>query len=73
MSSDQQLKVALAGVAVIVVCCFTPALVVLLAALGLSAGVGYLDYVLLPAMAGFVGLAVAAYRKRRASCSNCEV
>jgi len=40
------------------ICCFTPALVVLLSALGLAALIGYLDYVLLPAMVIFVGLIV---------------
>jgi mercuric ion transport protein len=41
-----------------VICCFTPALVVLLSALGLAAVIGYLDYVLLPAMAILLGLIV---------------
>jgi mercuric ion transport protein len=41
-----------------VICCLTPALVVLLSALGLAALIGYLDYVLLPAMAAFLGLIV---------------
>jgi mercuric ion transport protein len=41
-----------------VICCLTPALVVLLSALGLAALIGYLDYVLLPAMAIFLGLLV---------------
>lgn len=65
MSPDRQLKASLAGLAVTAVCCFTPALVLLLAALGLSAVAGYLDYVLLPAMVGFVGLAVAPLPQAR--------
>jgi mercuric ion transport protein len=44
------------GSIIAVICCLTPALVALLSALGLAALIGYLDYVLLPAMAIFLGL-----------------
>ena len=47
-------------------CCFTPILVVLAGAVGLSAVLGWLDYVLLPALAFFIGLTVyALYRRGR--------
>ncbi|MCE8008285.1 MAG: hypothetical protein B7X55_01295 [Rhodobacterales bacterium 34-62-10] len=47
-------------------CCFTPVLVVLLGAVGLSAWLGWLDYVLLPALAFFIGLtAYAVWRRQR--------
>lgn len=69
MSPDRQLKFSLGGVAVAALCCFTPALVILFGLLGISAAVGYADYVLLPAMIGFALMAVVAYRKRRA-CSR---
>ncbi|SDG39120.1 mercuric ion transport protein [Limimonas halophila] len=56
----------LAGTAITALCCFTPLLVVLLGSLGLSAAVGYLDFVLLPALAFFLGVTVyAAWRMRR--------
>jgi mercuric ion transport protein len=51
-------------------CCFTPALVILFGLLGISAAVGYADYVLLPALAGFALMAVMAFRKRRAACTR---
>lgn len=52
-------------------CCFTPVLVVLLGAVGLSALTGYLDYVLLPALAGFVVLTIyALLRQRKLASSN---
>ena len=55
------------GTALVALCCFTPVLVVLLGVVGLSALVGYLDYVLFPALAFFIGLTIYAYqRKRRA-------
>ena len=41
------------------ICCFTPVLVVLAAAVGLSALVGWLDYALFPALFSFLG--VTAY------------
>lgn len=50
------LPIGLVGTVIAAICCFTPALVVLLGALGLSAAVGYLDLVLLPALAFFLGL-----------------
>lgn len=42
------------GSVVTAICCFTPLLVVLLGALGLSAWLGWLDYVLLPLLAVFL-------------------
>jgi mercuric ion transport protein len=52
------------------VCCFTPALVLLLGVLGLSSWLGWIDYVLLPGLAFFAALTVYAavrlYRRRRA-------
>ena len=64
MSNDRLLVTGIAGTIIAALCCFTPVLVVLLAAIGLSAVVGYLDYVLLPALAVFVGITIyAAWRK----------
>jgi mercuric ion transport protein len=61
------LKGGMAGTVVMAVCCFTPALVLLLGAIGLSAWLAWLDYVLLPGLVFFVGLtAFAFYRMRRA-------
>lgn len=39
------------GAIIAAICCATPVLVILLGAVGLSALTGYLDYVLLPALA----------------------
>ena len=46
-------------------CCFTPILVILFAAVGLSWAVGYLDYVLLPALFIFSGLTIYALWRRQ--------
>jgi mercuric ion transport protein len=67
MSERRLLGVGLGGSALAAVCCFTPALVLLLGALGLSAWLAWLDFVLLPALVLFLGLtAYALLRRRRA-------
>jgi mercuric ion transport protein len=53
------------GTVIAALCCVTPVLVVLLGAVGLSAWLGWLDYVLLPALAFFIGLTVHAVRRRQ--------
>lgn len=67
MHDRTMLKTGIVGSAVAALCCFTPILVVALGAAGLSAIVGWLDYVLLPALAFFIGItAYALIRRRRA-------
>lgn len=64
MNRDQKLLCTGAGGSVIAaICCFTPVLVILFGALGLSWAVGYLDYVLFPALALFLGLTVYAAQR----------
>lgn len=70
MSTDKQLRVGIGGTVIAAVCCFTPLLVVLLGAVGLSAALGWLDYVLFPALAFFVGLTIYALYRRRATQSR---
>lgn len=65
MSEKTILRVGVIGAIVTAVCCFTPILVILLGTLGLSALVGYLDYVLFPTLAVFVGIIIYALWKRR--------
>jgi ABC-type amino acid transport system permease subunit len=55
----------LIGSGVVALCCVTPILVLLLGVIGLGAITGYLDYVLLPALAVFLGLAVYAGARKR--------
>ncbi|KGJ17856.1 hypothetical protein IX57_06720 [Paracoccus sanguinis] len=65
--SDRKLiATGIVGTVIAALCCFTPVLVVLLGAVGLSAWLGWLDYVLLPALAFFVALTVyAVWRRQR--------
>ncbi len=58
MNQDKMLKRGLIGSVVAAVCCFTPALVFVVAGAGLSAYIGWLDYALFPLM--FISLAVVA-------------
>ena len=54
------------GTIIAAICCFTPALVILLGFVGLSAWLAWLDYVLLPSLALFVGITLfAAIRMTR--------
>ncbi|MHA1127317.1 MAG: mercury resistance system transport protein MerF [Alphaproteobacteria bacterium] len=65
MNRKNLLKVGIVGTITAALCCFTPVLVILFGAVGLSALVGYLDYVLFPALGIFVLLTVyALWRKR---------
>lgn len=65
MKQNRLLWIGSIGTILSAVCCFTPVLVVLFAALGLSAFVGFLDFVLLPLLAVFVLLtAIALYHRK---------
>ena len=63
MKPRSLLRVGIVGTVIAVICCFTPVLVVLLGIAGLSAAVGWLDYVLLPTLAVFVGIMLYAIVK----------
>jgi mercuric ion transport protein len=65
MSDRRLLGVGLGGSALAAVCCFTPALVLLLGALGLSAWLAWLDYLLLPVLVLFLGITGYALLRRR--------
>ena len=66
MNEKKILITGIIGTVILALCCFTPVLVVLFAVVGLSAIVGYLDYVLLPALAFFVILTFyAVWRRQR--------
>lgn len=62
--NDKLLKMGIVGTIIAALCCFTPILVVLFGFVGLSAIVGYLDYVLLPALAVFVLITIYALIRR---------
>lgn len=65
METRSLLRTGIVGTVVVLVCCLTPVLVVLLGVVGLSAAVGWLDYVLFPMLALFVAITVYAAIKMR--------
>ena len=65
MDNRKLLKTGVIGTCVTAVCCFTPALVVLVSAIGLSAIIGWLDFILFPALALFLAVTVYALYLRR--------
>ena len=71
MASDRLLRVGIIGIVVTMLCCFAPALLVLTGAVGVAALLGWLDYLLVPAFAGFLALTGYALWKRhqRSSCA----
>ena len=66
MSPNKLICTGSAGSVIVAICCFTPALVLLLGAIGLSAWLAWADYLLLPALAAFMAIAALGfYRVRR--------
>lgn len=58
-------RIGLTTTIVTAICCFTPLLVWLMALLGLSAYLGWLDVVLLPLLGVSAALTIIAYIKLR--------
>ena len=59
--SKKTFYAAVSGTVLVALCCFTPILVIALAAVGLTALTPYLDYVLFPALVLLIVLAVVSY------------
>ena len=75
MTHKKLLCTGATGSVIAAICCFTPVLVVLFGAVGLSAWLGWIDYVLFPALAIFLGItAYALYiGKRRPAAPESHV
>ena len=69
-SERRLLTTGIIGTVIAVLCCFTPVLAVLFGILGLSAVLGWLDYVLLPALAFFIGLTIYGVWRRQRNTRN---
>ena len=69
-SDRRLLATGIIGTVIAALCCFTPVLVVLFSIVGLSAVLGWLDYVLLPALAFFIGLTIYAVWRRQRNTRN---
>ncbi len=64
MTNNKLLCTGATGSVITGICCFTPALVVLFGALGVSAWLGWIDYVLFPLLAIFILITVYALARR---------
>ena len=65
MNNQRLFRLGIIGSVIAALCCFTTVLVSLLAVVGLSAAVGWLDYVLFPALFVFIGITIYAVLQRR--------
>jgi mercuric ion transport protein len=65
MNDRTLIRTGTIGAIIAAVCCATPVLVIALGAVGLSALTGYLDYVLLPALALCIVLIGYGFYRRR--------
>lgn len=66
------LKTGVIGTVVAAICCATPVLVIALGAIGLSAWIGWLDYVLLPSLAIFMGIIAYGLWRRNRAAACCD-
>ena len=64
MNNRKLLGIGIVGTVIAAICCFTPVLGILLGVVGLSAWLGWLDYVLFPALAVFIGITIYALVRR---------
>ena len=71
MKRDTLLKTGITGSIIAALCCFTPILLLLFGAVGLAAWIGYLDYVLMPALVIFIGITAYAYFRKK-ECTGGE-
>ena len=61
MNNRTLLTSGIAGTVIVAICCFTPALVIVLGAIGLSAWLAWLDFVLFPLLILFFGIAIFGF------------
>lgn len=73
MKDRTLIKTGLATGVIAAICCATPLLALVLAALGLSAWLAKADYVLIPVLVVSVGIvALGLYRRRAAAQACCQ-
>lgn len=73
MQNRTLFRTGIVGSVIAAVCCATPVLVILLGGVGLSAWVGWLDFVLIPALLGFIGVTLFAWRRLRIERASCDI
>ena len=71
MNDKKMLRRGLIGSVIAAICCFTPLLVVVVAGVGLSALVGWLDYALFPLLFASLGIVAHALWLRAGKPGRC--
>ena len=64
-SQENGLRATIAGTIVVIICCFSPVLVILLGAVGLSAFTPYIDMMLFTALGIMIVLTIFSYLRWR--------
>lgn len=70
MKNNGLFRFGVIGTVVAALCCSTPILVFLFGAIGLSWAIGYLDYILFPALFVFTMITIYAVWRRQNSISS---
>jgi mercuric ion transport protein len=71
MKDSTILKTGVIGSVIAAICCATPILAIALGAVGLSAWLGWIDYVLLPALVLFLGITAYGLWRRQWAAACC--
>ena len=73
MKNATLVKLGIGGSIAALLCCFTPVLFLLLAATGLAALAGWIDSIVMSALALFIGITAYALLRRREEAACCAV
>lgn len=73
MKNATLVKLGIGGSIAALLCCFTPVLFILLSATGLAALAGWIDSIVMSALALFMGITVYALLRRRKEAACCAV
>ena len=71
MKNTTILRTGVVGSVITALCCFTPLLVIVLGAVGLSAWLGWIDYVLFPMLGAFLALMAYGWWRRQRAAACC--
>lgn len=70
--SKKGLRASVIGTIVVLLCCFTPILVITVGLVGFGALTPYLDYILFPLLGIMMIVTILAYQKYKKGCESCS-
>lgn len=71
--SKKGLRASVIGTIVVLLCCFTPILVITVGLVGFGALTPYLDYILFPLLGVMVIVTILAYQQYKKGCEACDL